>query len=338
MNTIETIRAEVERLKEEHKEPTFRGDEYEEGGLNGYQLALDKVLAKLDTLQEKSEKPINPKPMMIEWTGNNLKEVIEFTGKSPRFDEWFKTWDEYESYVHSHGNILKLFNEDGTHLEVPVGAWIFKTPDGKNVPSVFTFKQPVCDGFEGEFAKFSNDVDAEHPFPICVDEFKDFARHFYELGQQSLKDKDTFDEVDDAILELVIRAVRERKDEDTGYENHYDRLLNWLGELPNWVRCKPKVSEDLEEEINRCIYKPFFDLDGVAVKGATYYLTVEDVADIARHFAQWQKEQMMKEAVEARVFNVIPNRAVVMYDAYYPNGIPTNDRGVMGKLIFVKED
>ena len=60
MSIIETIRAEVEQLKEEHKEPTFRGDEYEEGGLNGYQLALDKVLAKLDTLQEKSEKPINP--------------------------------------------------------------------------------------------------------------------------------------------------------------------------------------------------------------------------------------------------------------------------------------
>jgi len=170
-------------------------------------------------------------------------------------------------------------------------------------------EQPVCEGLEDEIykekakvARLFGGVTGEQDRALI-----ELARHFYELGRQSLKDKDTFDEVDDAILELVIRAVRERKDEDTGYENHYDRLLNWLGELPNWVRCKPEVSEDLEEEINRCIYKPFFDLDGVAVKGATYYLTVEDVADIARHFAKWQKEQMMKEAVEGEVISISDN-------------------------------
>ena len=95
--------------------------------------------------RKNKEQPNN----MIQWTGNNLKEVIEFTGKSPRFDEWFKTWDEYESYVHSHGNIFKLFNEDGSHLEVPVGAWIFKTPDGRNVPSTFIYQeQPFCEDDE----------------------------------------------------------------------------------------------------------------------------------------------------------------------------------------------
>ncbi len=46
-------------------------------------------------------------------------------------------------------------------------------------------EEKPSEGFDGEFSKFSNDVDAEHPFPICVDEFKDFARHFYELGRQS---------------------------------------------------------------------------------------------------------------------------------------------------------
>lgn len=71
----------------------------------------------------------------IQWTGDNLKEVIEFTGKSPRFDEWFNSWEEYEQYVHSHYDILKLFNDDGSHYEVPVGAWIVKTPDGYNMSS-----------------------------------------------------------------------------------------------------------------------------------------------------------------------------------------------------------
>ena len=80
--------------------------------------------------------------MMIQWTGNNLKDVIEFTGKSPRFNEWFKSWDDYEDYVRQHGNIFKMFNDDGSHLEVPVGAWIVKTPDKRCVASKFTLKQP----------------------------------------------------------------------------------------------------------------------------------------------------------------------------------------------------
>lgn len=80
-------------------------------------------------------------PKMIQWTGKNLKEVIDFTGKSPKFSEWFKSWEEYENYVHSHGDILKLFCEDGSHYEVPVGAWIVKTPDGFNTPSLFKFVQ-----------------------------------------------------------------------------------------------------------------------------------------------------------------------------------------------------
>lgn len=56
------------------------------------------------------------------------------------------------------------------------------------------------------------------------------------------------------------------------------------------------TSNDLEREIKHYVYDPYFDLNGVAVKGATDYLTVEDVADIARHFVQWQKEQMITKA------------------------------------------
>ena len=134
--TIEKIRAEIEGKRREIR-TTNTGEmkvvgaptQLEQGWLNALSW-MEKVLG---TIQEQ--------PVMIEWTGNNLKEVIEFTGKSPRFDEWFKTWDEYESYVHSHGNILKLFNENGTHLEVPVGAWIFKTPDGQNVPSTILYQE-----------------------------------------------------------------------------------------------------------------------------------------------------------------------------------------------------
>lgn len=44
-----------------------------------------------------------------------------------------------------------------------------------------------------------------------------------------------------------------------------------------------KLEADLEKEINS-LDDAYFDLGGIAVKGATYYLTVEDLKDIARHF------------------------------------------------------
>ena len=85
------------------------------------------------------EKQRKHKPIMIQWNGDNLKDLIDFTGVSPKFGEWFKNWTEYENYVHSHNNIFKMFNEDGSHYEVPVGAWIVKTPDGFNVASKCKF-------------------------------------------------------------------------------------------------------------------------------------------------------------------------------------------------------
>lgn len=41
---------------------------------------------------------------------------------------------------------------------------------------------------------------------------------------------------------------------------------------------------DLEKHLKEDIEDVFFDLDGVAVKGATHYITVEDVKYIAKNF------------------------------------------------------
>jgi len=48
----------------------------------------------------------------IIWTGDNLREVIEFTGLHPMFNEWFKSWEEYEEYVRTHDNIFRLYLQD----------------------------------------------------------------------------------------------------------------------------------------------------------------------------------------------------------------------------------
>lgn len=122
----------------------------------------------------------------IQWTGNNLKEVIEFTGRSPKFDEWFKTWEEYEEYVRSHGNIFKLFFEDGSHYEVPVGSWIIKTPDGYNLPSVAKYIQQEHPevNLEKEATKFvqSKEFIESEESPVLL-----IARHFFNLGLNARK-------------------------------------------------------------------------------------------------------------------------------------------------------
>lgn len=76
------------------------------------------------------------KPVVIDalkWNGDNLKEVLEFTGKSPRFDEYFKTFEEYENHVKKDGNIFKIFTLEGT-MKASVGDYIIKGVKGENYP------------------------------------------------------------------------------------------------------------------------------------------------------------------------------------------------------------
>ena len=95
---------------------------------------------------------------------------------------------------------------------------------------------------------------------------------------------DVHDNLSDSIL---YGFTEKRTDDDIEYIRTDTIEVKEVKEEP--------VSNDLEREIKHYVYDPYFDLNGVAVKGATDYLTVEDVADIARHFAQWQKKQEAKK-------------------------------------------
>ena len=61
----------------------------------------------------------------IQWKGDNLKEVIEFTGKHKSFDRWFPNWEAYERRVKEDGNLVKLIGPRG-NVKVHVGDWIVK--------------------------------------------------------------------------------------------------------------------------------------------------------------------------------------------------------------------
>jgi hypothetical protein len=70
----------------------------------------------------------------ILYTGDNILDVLAFTGRHERFDEWFKSDEEYVEYVKAHNNIFKLFNNKYGKMEILPGTWIAKLPDGGCLP------------------------------------------------------------------------------------------------------------------------------------------------------------------------------------------------------------
>lgn len=87
------------------------------------------------------------------------------------------------------------------------------------------------------------------------------------------------------------------------------------------------VSKDLEKEIQRYLREECSSDDEPSI------------GEIARHFANWQKEQMLKDAVEASVnyYENIPGGSYVelVADILNPTGVRYKDKV---KIVIVKED
>lgn len=215
--------------------------------LAGYDM--DTLVVHLRDAFACLERQKEQQPIMIQWTGKNLKEVIDFTGKSPRFDEWFKSWEDFESYVHSHGDILKLFCEDGSHYEVPVGAWIVKTPDGYNTPSRFRFIQQPAEWSEEDENTLNDAITAvdlmltdsfkdSHPnlfkaFLIAKDFLKSLPKRF------NLQPKVEWSEEDKMHLNNAILAA----EKEWGAESRTAKFLKSLRPQPHWKPSEQQMNE-----------------------------------------------------------------------------------------------
>ena len=76
------------------------------------------------------------KPVEIDaivWNGENLKEVIEFTGKHSKFNDWFSSWDEYVIHVKNDRSVFKIFTLEGT-MEAHPGDFIIRGVKGEYYP------------------------------------------------------------------------------------------------------------------------------------------------------------------------------------------------------------
>ena len=72
------------------------------------------------------------KPVVIDavqWTGGNLKEIIDFTGLDKSAEKW--SWSEFEKVVSTEG--LKIFTLEGP-LNASIGDWIIRGISGEYYP------------------------------------------------------------------------------------------------------------------------------------------------------------------------------------------------------------
>jgi hypothetical protein len=91
--------------------------------------ALDEMKKRLkEKPQESGMKYVRKSNIIeaIQWTGKNLKEVIDLIGLHPSAKKW--TWKEYEKVVQTDG--LKIFREFGYSEFVSIGDWITKNSIG----------------------------------------------------------------------------------------------------------------------------------------------------------------------------------------------------------------
>ena len=96
----------------------------------------------------------------IQWTGENLAEVLEFTGKHPKWDSWFTSFEEYERFVKNDRNVFKIKTLEGTH-EANVGDWIIRGVNGEHYPckpDIFQKTYRVVDPAKEHINKLINET------------------------------------------------------------------------------------------------------------------------------------------------------------------------------------
>ncbi len=303
MNTIiEKIRAEVERRI---KSWQTRGEHSPEG--QGKDTCVSRVTELTDLLSFLSdlEKECEEKPM------------------NPVLQDFPTTEKEMQDFL-------------ATHERIPV-------PERLNSLERILQEQPVKIDIRKELAsiEFMGVNDARDSETI--------ARHFYDLGRQSkpttaegdvfkewgTTEKDYLDKSMEKVrLEMEIATYLKdwEEDEEIGLHLSTDNgcIPIELDDVRDLARhfyelgrqSKPKVSEGLETEALRSagvlLSEHFEDEDDDAIRTTALRCWKGGVI----HGASWQKEQMMRSAVEGEVRNIIihENGDEVHYSITYPKG------------------
>lgn len=143
-----------------------------------------------------------------------------------------------------------------------------------------------------------------------------FIKKFYHCVDSGQDFTDT--ELDNDNMWTIFRAYWERK----GFEHFYD--------IDGYREEQKSASEDFESE-----WKRYCDSKG----GGAVTMNVKDVA---KHFAQWQREQMMKDAIAGEVKTLYRHIVYVESVGFDSGSIDENKQEVFAgdkvKIIMVKDN
>lgn len=313
MNTvIEKIRAEVERI------------------MKSYDVYLARV-TKEDFL-------------------NDLDNILYFLSDLEKECEDFPTTDEE----------MAKFLATHPKVEVPEK---YKTPDWMFEKSE---KPTTAEGLEEEIDKFLNETGA--PYCWCNDdEQKDWctiiARHFYELGRQSKpKVSEGLDEEAESCWRIVFP---DGGIETTKMALTHDEFMMCARHFAQWGAEHSKIDvtdfcKPIDPGIAQCIAEHFWEMLGedekpvpkeleegakdyretkianghfFKIKGTKPLCYLDDLIPAFIAGAKWQKEQMMKEAVEGKI--------VFLFNGDVAINIGDTDKYKLGdkvRIVIVKED
>lgn len=151
-------------------------------------------------------------------------------------------------------------------------------------------------------------------------------------------------------IQLIKQEIERLKHTSNAYDRsrfmlllEIEKFIDSLPEEPkDEANCTTK-SEDLEEEIEKIwtncatTWVPSVSGESSLLEENGHYelnLSKSDFKDIVRHFAKWQKQQMMKDAIESVSCTYSNKEGTFLH---IKQGIDTKD-GDKVKILIVKED
>jgi len=297
MSIIEQIRAEVERQAKSID--TATGDFAE-----GRRMEQRIILSLLDTLQEQ---PVNIPPNQFDGVTYGMVGY----GKQP-----VKVGDKV--------SIIK--RKEGIVTRISDGKARVETGDTMEIVSLseLVAEQPVCEDMEKEAVSYCYD----NGLNLSPRVAKDFARHFYALGQQSKP------EVSEE-LEAYAQSIEDSH--DVGEERGY--LCAFRGDIKNAVIAGANWQKEKDD-------KETADLLAIAHLQGMEQQKEQDTREMIMSDGSYfqncyelgkkdMKEQMMKEAVEGEIVGSVGTKQWVESN-YLDNNI--GKHGDKVKLIIIKEE
>lgn len=206
------------------------------------------------------------KPVVIEavqYTGDNLREVLDFTGKHPRFDEWFSSFEDYQRHVAADRQAFKIITLEGTMEALP-GDWIIRGVKGEFYPckpdifvatyepALSTVTPAEVGGLVDMLRSMSHDDNTRACVSVNITVSNDLAKKLFDVLHAAPKAAAALeaqaaelaavkaDKSDDAVAELFVAAWAEA-----------DKAMRKFPQ-PNYVISK--VAEEAGEVVKAAIH------------------------------------------------------------------------------------